>query len=142
MSQATNQTRDIQAECEAFRDMSMAWKNSICSRIVGLGDSLEQTLWCLLANGHILLEGVPGLGKTLLVQTISQSAGLRATRIQCTPDLMPADVLGTTVLVEDLVHGRREHRFRPGPVFTQILLADELNRATPRTQSALLEAMQ
>jgi MoxR-like ATPase len=142
MSQVTNETRDIQAECEAFRGMSLAWKNSICSRIVGLGDSLEQTLWCLLANGHILLEGVPGLGKTLLVQTISQSAGLRATRIQCTPDLMPADVLGTTVLVEDLVHGRREHRFRPGPVFTQILLADELNRATPRTQSALLEAMQ
>ena len=90
MSQTTNETRDIQAECEAFRGMSLAWKNSICSRIVGLGDSLEQTLWCLLANGHILLEGVPGLGKTLLVQTISQSAGLRATRIQCTPDLMPA----------------------------------------------------
>jgi MoxR-like ATPase len=142
MNEVANVKRDIPAECEAFRDMAAGWKNSICTRIVGLGDSLEQTLWCLLANGHILLEGVPGLGKTLLVQTISQSAGLRSMRIQCTPDLMPADVLGTTVLVEDLQHGRREHRFRPGPVFTQILLADELNRATPRTQSALLEAMQ
>ena len=142
MSEVANKNRDIPAECEAFRNMASDWKNSICTRIVGLGDSLEHTLWCLLANGHILLEGVPGLGKTLLVQTISQSAGLRSARIQCTPDLMPADVLGTTVLVEDLVHGRREHRFRPGPVFTNILLADELNRATPRTQSALLEAMQ
>ncbi len=142
MSEVAHEIRDITAECQAFRNMAATWKESICTRIVGLGDSLEQSLWCLLANGHILLEGVPGLGKTLLVQTISQSAGLRATRVQCTPDLMPADVVGTTVLVEDLVHDRRDHQFRPGPVFTQILLADELNRATPRTQSALLEAMQ
>jgi MoxR-like ATPase len=134
--------RDVAAECESFRAVATAWSESIRSRVVGLGDSLEQTLWCLLANGHVLLEGVPGLGKTLLVQTISHSAGLRSSRIQCTPDLMPADVLGTTVLVEDPAHGGREHRFRPGPIFTQILLADELNRATPRSQSALLEAMQ
>ncbi|MCE9619023.1 MAG: AAA family ATPase [Planctomycetes bacterium] len=142
MSEVATPRRDIAAECDAFRAVATQWKDSICTRIVGLGDSLEQTLWCLLANGHILLEGVPGLGKTLLVQTISESAGLRASRIQCTPDLMPADVLGTTVLVEDPVHGGREHKFRPGPIFTQVLLADELNRATPRSQSALLEAMQ
>ena len=110
--------------------------------VVGLGTSLEECLWCLLADGHLLLEGVPGLGKTLLVRTIAKAAGLHAGRVQCTPDLMPSDVIGTAVLLEDSVTRQRVRRFRPGPIFCQVLLVDEINRAAPRSQSALLEAMQ
>jgi MoxR-like ATPase len=95
----------------------------------------------LLSGGHVLLEGVPGLGKTLLVRTLAQALDLRFSRIQFTPDLMPADILGTNLIVQD-ESGRRRFEFQPGPVFAQIVLADEINRATPKTQSALLEAMQ
>jgi len=108
--------------------------------IVGQEDVVEGVLTCLFAGGHALLEGVPGLGKTLLVRSLSEALQLNFSRIQFTPDLMPADVTGTTVVEED-TEGRR-FVFRPGPIFAQIVLADEINRATPKTQSAMLEAMQ
>jgi MoxR-like ATPase len=109
--------------------------------IVGQNEAVQQVLLALFAGGHILLEGVPGLGKTLLVRTLSQTLSLDFSRVQFTPDLMPADILGTNMIVEDQ-SGHREFQFQKGPIFTQICLADEINRATPKTQSALLEAMQ
>ncbi|MDQ7820126.1 MAG: MoxR family ATPase [Armatimonadota bacterium] len=109
--------------------------------IVGHQELIDQVLVALLAGGHVLLEGVPGLGKTLLVKTVAQTLALRFSRIQFTPDLMPADIVGTTVVMQD-AEGRRYFEFQRGPIFTQVLLADEINRATPKTQSALLEAMQ
>ncbi len=109
--------------------------------IVGQQDVVRQVLIALFAGGHVLLEGVPGLGKTLLVRTLGDVLSLRFSRIQFTPDLMPADIVGTTIVSEDL-DGRRALRFQAGPVFANIVLADEINRATPKTQSALLEAMQ
>jgi MoxR-like ATPase len=133
---------DVRQRCEAFRGRAAALLQAIERRIVGLGPTLEQCLWCLLADGHVLLEGVPGLGKTLLVRTIAQACGVKAGRVQCTPDLMPADVIGTAMLITDPVTGGRVRTFRPGPVFCQVLLVDEINRAAPRSQSALLEAMQ
>ncbi|MCC6873757.1 MAG: MoxR family ATPase [Sandaracinaceae bacterium] len=109
--------------------------------IVGQREILDGVLTGLLAGGHALLEGVPGLGKTMLVRSLAEALHLRFSRIQFTPDLMPADLLGTTVISED-EHGHKEFEFRPGPVFANIVLADEVNRATPKTQSALLEVMQ
>jgi MoxR-like ATPase len=109
--------------------------------IVGHQEILHGVLTSMLVGGHCLLEGVPGLGKTLLVRTLAQTLELNFSRIQFTPDLMPADILGTNMIVEDQA-GHREFQFQKGPIFTQILLADEINRATPKTQSALLEAMQ
>ncbi len=109
--------------------------------IFGQDFVIDQTLITLMSGGHILLIGVPGVAKTLLVETLAQVLGLSSNRIQCTPDLMPADVLGAEVLEEDET-GRRSFRFIKGPVFTQFLMADEINRASPRTQSALLQAMQ
>src|SRR5438309_4888306 len=109
--------------------------------IVGQYDAVRQVMLSLFAGGHVLLEGVPGLGKTLLVRTLGDVLSLRFNRIQFTPDLMPADIVGTTIVSEDL-DGRRALRFQAGPVFANIVLADEINRATPKTQSALLEAMQ
>ena len=108
--------------------------------IVGMDGVVENALLCLFAGGHLLLEGVPGTGKTLLVRTIAEALHLEFGRVQCTPDLMPADVVGTYLVTEE--EGRREFQFRKGPVFANVLLADEVNRATPKTQSALLEAMQ
>ena len=108
--------------------------------IVGQRDLVRQTLTCLLANGHALLEGVPGLGKTMLVRTIADVIDCTFNRIQFTPDLMPADITGTNILIEE--GGSRQFRFQPGPVFANLVLADEINRATPKTQSSLLEAMQ
>jgi len=109
--------------------------------IVGQQEIVEGTLLALMAGGHVLLEGVPGLGKTLLVRTLGETLGLDFARVQFTPDLMPADIVGTNIIVEDET-GEKMFRFQPGPVFTNLLLADEVNRATPKTQSALLEAMQ
>src|SRR3982075_3956117 len=109
--------------------------------IVGQHEAVRQVLLALFAGGHVLLEGVPGLGKTLLVRTLGDVLSLRFNRIQFTPDLMPADIVGTTIVSENL-DGRRALRFQAGPVFANIVLADEINRATPKTQSALLEAMQ
>ena len=115
-------------------------RTEIQKAVVGHKDVVDGVLVALFANGHALLEGVPGLGKTLLVRSLSQALSLNFNRIQFTPDLMPADVTGTTIVVER--DGGRDFQFRKGPVFTQILLADEINRATPKTQSSLLEAMQ
>src|SRR5499426_315567 len=109
--------------------------------IVGQHDIVESTLLALMAGGHVLIEGVPGLGKTLLVRTLGESLGLDFARVQFTPDLMPADIVGTNIIVESDT-GEKMFRFQRGPVFTNLLLADEVNRATPKTQSALLEAMQ
>lgn len=109
--------------------------------IVGHDDIVHGILTCLFVGGHCLLEGVPGLGKTLLVRTLSQTLDLDFSRIQFTPDLMPADILGTNMIIEDQ-SGNREFQFQKGPIFTQICLADEINRATPKTQSAMLETMQ
>ena len=113
---------------------------AVSSVIVGQQAVVDDVLIALCANGHVLLEGVPGLGKTLLVRSLADALELRFARVQFTPDLMPADIVGTQILGED-ESGRRSLRFQEGPVFTQILLADEINRATPKTQSALLEAM-
>lgn len=109
--------------------------------IVGQQVIIEHVLIALIAGGHVLLEGVPGLGKTLLVKTLAQGLDLQYARIQFTPDLMPADIIGTNVILAD-AGGKRHFEFQRGPIFTQVLLADEVNRATPKTQSALLEAMQ
>jgi len=118
-----------------------ALRRQIQRRIVGHHDLINGILACLLSSGHALLEGVPGLGKTLLVKTLSDALHLEFARIQFTPDLMPADIIGTQVVLQD-EEGRRHFQFQQGPVFTQLLLADEINRATPKTQSALLEAME
>ena len=118
-----------------------ALRRQIARRIVGHHDLINGILACLLSSGHALLEGVPGLGKTLLVKTLSDALHLEFSRIQFTPDLMPADIIGTQVVSQD-EEGRRHFHFQQGPVFTQLLLADEINRATPKTQSALLEAME
>ncbi|HUG47957.1 MAG TPA: MoxR family ATPase [Candidatus Limnocylindria bacterium] len=125
---------------EEFADRARAIEREIKQVIVGQDQLVRQTLICLIANAHALLEGVPGLGKTMLVRTIADVIDCSFNRIQFTPDLMPADIVGTNVLIEQ--DGRREFRFQPGPVFSNLLLADEINRATPKTQSALLEAMQ
>jgi MoxR-like ATPase len=125
---------------DAFSHHARAIEREIGRVIVGQDELVRQTLICLIANGHALLEGVPGLGKTMLVRTISDVIDCSFNRIQFTPDLMPADIVGTNVLIEQ--DGVRQFRFQPGPVFANLLLADEINRATPKTQSALLEAMQ
>ena len=127
--------------CAAFREVADRLRAAVGERLVGQRAVVDQCLWALFAGGHVLLEGVPGLGKTLLVRTLGDAMRLAFARIQFTPDLMPADIVGTQILVDD-EHGRRAMRFRPGPVFTQLLLADEVNRASPKSQSALLEAMQ
>ena len=136
---------DPAVAAERFREDFDAVRGQVARVIVGQEAIVEQVLTCLFVGGHTLLEGVPGIGKTLLVRTISQAIRLDFGRIQFTPDLMPADITGTTVIDEsEDEHGRmrRAFRFQPGPVFNQIVLADEINRATPKTQSALLEAMQ
>src|SRR5512145_2962528 len=109
--------------------------------MVGQADIVRDVLICLIAGGHALLEGVPGLGKTLLIRTLAKALDLDFSRIQFTPDLMPADILGTNMVMES-PDGKRFFEFQKGPIFTQICLADEINRATPKTQSALLETMQ
>jgi MoxR-like ATPase len=125
----------------AAHEQLNALRRQIGRRIVGHHDVVNGILACLLSSGHVLLEGVPGLGKTLLVKTLSDALHLEFARIQFTPDLMPADIIGTQVVLQD-EEGRRHFHFQRGPVFTQLLLADEINRATPKTQSALLEAME
>ena len=117
-------------------------REAIGRAVVGQAEVIEQLLVALLAGGHCMLEGVPGLGKTLLVRTLGEALELEFRRVQFTPDLMPSDILGTELLEEDHGTGHRSFRFQKGPVFTNLLLADELNRTPPRTQAALLEAMQ
>jgi MoxR-like ATPase len=125
---------------EAFAERAQAIEREVGRVIVGQHDLVRQTMTGLLANSHVLLEGVPGLGKTMLVRTIADVIDCTFNRIQFTPDLMPADITGTNILVEDA--GQRVFRFQPGPIFANLVLADEINRATPKTQSSLLEAMQ
>jgi MoxR-like ATPase len=131
----------IEKRAAQFADRYKAVHKQLGRVIVGHNDIVHGVLTCLFCGGHCLLEGVPGLGKTLLVRTLAQTLELEFSRIQFTPDLMPADILGTNMIIEDQ-SGRREFQFQKGPLFTQICLADEINRATPKTQSALLEAMQ
>jgi MoxR-like ATPase len=132
----------VKHACAAFRDVYARLKSAIARVIIGQENVVEETLTALFADGHVLLEGVPGLGKTLLVRTLGDSLSLPFARIQFTPDLMPADITGTNIVVEDESTGRRSFTFKPGPVFHQLILADEINRATPKSQAALLEAMQ
>ena len=110
--------------------------------IIGQASVLREVLVCLLAGGHVLLRGVPGLAKTLLIKTLAEAVDLKFSRIQFTPDLMPSDILGTDIIEEDITTGKRAIRFIPGPIFANIILADEINRTPPKTQAALLEAMQ
>src|SRR5215208_3868834 len=125
----------------SFRQTFTALRDEIGKVIVGHNEIVDGTLIAIFRNGHVLLEGVPGLGKTLLVRTLSEVLELSFNRIQFTPDLMPADILGTNMVMET-AGGRREFEFQRGPIFAHLVLADEINRATPKTQSALLEAMQ
>jgi len=131
----------IETELKQAREKLAELKTEIKRLIVGYDEVIDQIIIGLLSGGHILLEGVPGIGKTLLVKTLSQALGLGFARIQFTPDLMPADITGTNIIIED-TDGKKRFQFQPGPVFSNIILADEINRATPKTQSALLEAMQ
>lgn len=131
------------AQAQQFRQAYASVREQMTQVIVGQDQAIDAVLTCLFVGGHALLEGVPGLGKTLLVRSLSQALALKFNRVQFTPDLMPADITGTTIVAESGAEGGgRRFQFQRGPVFAQILLADEINRATPKTQSALLEAMQ
>lgn len=130
-------SKDLEMFSLSFREI----KNEIQKAIVGYDELLEEVLIGILSKGHLLLEGVPGLGKTYLVRVLSKILGLQPGRVQCTPDLMPADILGTHLVNED-AHGRKVFFFEKGPVFRNLLLVDEINRATPKSQAALLEVMQ
>jgi MoxR-like ATPase len=132
---------NTEEQIASFRQSYAALRAEIGKVIVGHDAIVDGTLIAVLAGGHVLLEGVPGLGKTLLVRTLSEVLELSFNRIQFTPDLMPADILGTNMVVES-ASGRREFEFQRGPIFAHLVLADEINRATPKTQSAMLEAMQ
>ena len=125
---------------DQFREFASRIESEVGKVIVGQSEVVRHVLVSILAGGHVLLEGVPGLGKTMLIRTLGQALDLKFSRIQFTPDMMPADILGTEILTDQ--DGHREFRFRPGPLFANLVLADEINRATPKTQSALLEAMQ
>ncbi len=137
----THNSDNVGREIEAFRQNFFAIEREVQRIVVGQADVLRLTLCAIFAGGHILLEGAPGLGKTLLVKSISQAMGLSFNRIQFTSDLMPSDITGTQVLNEN-EDGKREFVFKPGPIFANIVLADEVNRSGPKTQSALLEAME
>ena len=131
----------LNADLDRFREDFARLRTEVGRVIVGQREIVDGTLTALIAGGHVLLEGVPGLGKTLLVRTIADALDVSFSRVQFTPDLMPADLTGTNVVSED-EHGRKRFEFERGPVFAHVVLADEINRATPKTQSALLEAMQ
>lgn len=137
---STTTTKGFEKEAEQFSANFKSVRQEVAKFIVGQDEVVENVLIAVLCGGHVLLEGVPGLGKTALVNTLAKAMNLDFGRIQFTPDLLPSDVVGTQVLTEN--EGRRELQFQPGPVFCNILLADEINRATPKTQSALLETMQ
>ncbi|MCY3020210.1 MAG: AAA family ATPase [Planctomycetota bacterium] len=131
----------VETEVQQFRASLDKLRSEIGKVMVGQQDIIEGVLAAVFGGGHVLLEGLPGLGKTKLVKTLAATLDLKFSRIQCTPDLMPADIIGTTILAED-ERGRRGFEFQRGPLFGNIILTDEVNRATPKTQSALLQAMQ
>jgi MoxR-like ATPase len=133
---------EVERRIEVLTERLAALRSEIAKRVIGQEEAVEEVLLCLLTGGHGLLEGVPGLAKTMLVHTLADALDLDFRRIQFTPDLMPGDITGTEVIEEDRSTGRRATRFLKGPVFTHVLLADEINRAPPKTQAALLEAMQ
>jgi MoxR-like ATPase len=135
------ESQAVRDEVTLFRKQIDDLRTEIAKSIVGNREVVDGVITCMLAGGHALLEGVPGLGKTMLVRTLSETLSLTFSRIQFTPDLMPADILGTTV-IDEAQGGGKAFEFRKGPIFANIVLADEVNRATPKTQSALLEAMQ
>ncbi|MEO8284910.1 MAG: MoxR family ATPase [Chloroflexota bacterium] len=140
-SDVSRETAVADLTADQFRDKALRIENELGKVIVGQRTLMHQVLVCLIAGGNALLEGVPGLGKTVLVRTLADAIDCQFSRIQFTPDLMPADIIGTNILIEDETGGKR-FQFQEGPVFANLLLADEINRATPKTQSALLEAMQ
>lgn len=139
---ASNIDPAVEKATEEFRRKFHALREEIGKAIVGHEEIVEGVLTALLVGGHVLIEGVPGLGKTYLIRTLAEAVDLKFARIQFTPDLMPADIIGTTIISEDPASGKRSFEFQYGPLFAQIVLADEINRATPKTQSAMLEAMQ
>jgi MoxR-like ATPase len=130
----------LEQRCDRFRSTFVRLRDEIERAIIGCRDIVEGTLLALCCGGHVLLEGAPGLGKTVLVRAIASALGVRHARVQCTPDLMPADITGCPALIES--PGAREFRFQPGPIFANLVHVDEINRATPKTQASLLEAMQ
>ena len=132
---------EFRSELAKFREEFQQLRSEVAKRIVGQEPIVDGVLTAMIAGGHVLLEGVPGLGKTLLVRTLSEVLHAPFSRIQFTPDLMPADLIGTNILIEG-ESGQKEFQFQRGPLFANVVLADEINRATPKTQSALLEAMQ
>lgn len=132
---------EVEQKVTQFQQVVEALRTSIGEVVVGQEAVINDVLTALFAGGHVLLEGVPGLGKTLLVKTVSQALDLSFSRVQFTPDLMPADITGTNIVVDDHA-GNRSFQFQQGPIFANVVLADEINRATPKTQSALLEAME
>src|SRR5215207_1284143 len=132
---------NLEKQVELFKACFTRIRDEMGKMMVGQQEIVEGVLVALFAGGHVLLEGVPGLGKTMLVRTLAEAVHLKFARVQFTPDLMPADIVGTNMIAED-EHGRKSFQFEAGPVFANIVLADEINRATPKTQSALLEAMQ
>ena len=139
---AANVDPKVEAACAEFRHKYGVVRAEVAKAIVGHDEIVDGVLTCLFTGGHALLEGVPGLGKTYLIRSLSAALSLDFSRIQFTPDLMPADIIGTNIIMEDQQTGRREFHFQRGPLFAQMVLADEINRATPKTQSALLEGMQ
>ena len=134
-------TVSVEEQLTLFRDQFERIIGAVSRRIVGQDEIVRFTVVRLIAGGHVLLEGIPGVGKTSLVRALAEILHLRFSRIQFTPDLMPADIVGTNI-VQEHAHGGTFFEFQPGPIFANVVLADEINRATPRTQSALLEAMQ
>ena len=133
---------ELELTPQDFTSIAQSIEDEIGRVIVGQREVVHGILICVLAGGHVLLEGVPGLGKTMLIRTLSDVLDVQFSRIQFTPDLMPADITGSNIIVDDHSTGTRRFQFQPGPIFANLILADEINRATPKTQSALLEAMQ
>ena len=129
-------------ELDDAQRLALRLREELAHAIIGQQSVVQEILTAFFAGGHVLLRGVPGLAKTLLIKTLAQAIHLKFNRIQFTPDLMPSDIIGTEVIEEDRVSGRREIRFIPGPIFANVILADEINRTPPKTQAALLEAMQ
>src|ERR1043166_4669962 len=142
LSLTPDDASDPELAVEQATELAQGLEREVARVIIGQQRVVREVLICLFAGGHCLLRGVPGLAKTLLIKTLADAVQLKFNRIQFTPDLMPSDILGTEVIEEDVTTGKRQVRFIPGPVFANIILADEINRTPPRTQAALLEAMQ